>query len=72
MGMNIYIIIRKYVISVLQTLTSRMFLLPDQAIWLNMLLSDVFMSDLNSELGCSTWEFHALQLIVLVMFGVAD
>ena len=38
----------------------------------NTVLTDPFMSHLVTQLGYSTGEFHALQLIVLVAFGVVD
>ena len=41
-------------------------------IGLNMLPLDSFMSCLQSVLGYSTWEFQALQLIVLAAFGAVD
>ena len=34
--------------------------------------SDPFMSHLATQLGYSAGKFHALQLIVLVAFGVVD
>ena len=37
-----------------------------------MVPSDPFMSDLATQLGDSAGEFQALQLIVLVAFGVGD
>ena len=42
------------------------------SIGLNMLPLDSFMSCLHSLLGYSTWEFQALQLIVLAAFGAVD
>ena len=39
---------------------------------LNMVSSDPFMSHLATQLGYSTGEFQALQLIVLAAFGVVD
>ena len=41
-------------------------------IGLNMFPLDSFMSYLHSQLGYSTGEFQALQLIVLVAFGAVD
>ena len=41
-------------------------------IGLNMFHLDFFMSCLHSLLGYSTWEFQALQLIVLAAFGAVD
>ena len=38
----------------------------------NMLPSDFFMSYLDSLLGYSRREFHALQLVVFVAFGAVD
>ena len=38
----------------------------------NMVLTDPFMSHLTTQLGYSAGEFQALQLIVLVAFGVVD
>ena len=38
----------------------------------DMVSSDPFMSHLATQLGYSTEEFQALQLIVLVAFGVVD
>ena len=37
-----------------------------------MVPSDPFMSHLATQLGYSTGEFQALQLIVLAVFGVVD
>ena len=38
----------------------------------NMVPSDPFLSHLDTQLGYSTGEFQALQLIVPVAFGVVD
>ena len=38
----------------------------------NTVLTDPFMSHLTTQLGYSAGEFQALQLIVLVAFGVVD
>ena len=43
-----------------------------QNIGFNTVLTDPFMSHLVSQLGYSAGEFQALQLIVLVGFGVVD
>ena len=43
-----------------------------QNIGFNMVPSDPFMSHLATQLGYSAGEFQALQLIVLVVFGVVD
>ena len=43
-----------------------------QNIGFNMVPSDPFMSHLASQFGYSAGEFQALQLIVLVVFGVVD
>ena len=43
-----------------------------QNIGFNMVLSDPLMSHLATQLGYSAGEFQALQLIVLVTFGVVD
>ena len=52
----------------------RMFLSLDsfQNIGLNMVSSDPFMSHLDTQLGYSTGEFQALQMIVHVVFGVVN
>ena len=39
---------------------------------IHMVLTDPFMSHLATQLGYSTGEFQALQLIVLAAFGVVD
>ena len=43
-----------------------------QKIGFNTVLTDPFMSHLATQLGYSAGEFQALQLIVLVAFGVVD
>ena len=43
-----------------------------QNIGFSMVPFDPFMSHLATQLGYSTWEFQALQLIVLAAFGVVD
>ena len=43
-----------------------------QNIGFNIIPSDPFMSHLDTQLGYSTGEFQALQLIVLAAFGVKD
>ena len=43
-----------------------------QNIGFKMVPSDPFVSHLATELAYSAWEFQALQLIVLVTFGVVD
>ena len=43
-----------------------------QNIGFNMVPSDPFMSHLTAQLGYSAGEFQALQLIVLVVFGLVD
>ena len=43
-----------------------------QNIGFNTVLTDPFMSHLATQLGYSAGEFQALQLIVLVAFGVVD
>ena len=60
------------VFCILQSLTSQDIFAPGPSIGFNRVSSDPFMSHLATQLGYTTGEFQALQLIVLVAFGVVD